>query len=169
MSMALKRWFWYSKRLTSTDYGHVSRQHANIKLTLFLHMYWARIVKKISCYNIWTFEVHIWRTGRWSLIDAQSYCLCFKLNASLVAASFSRKKARQHLLNTIPAIAVWSLLTYRLLDSLVVECWLRVLGGPGFNPPTRTASYQRSNKNGTSSSLVWHSTLKGKYWLFLNN
>ena len=23
----------------------------------------------------------------------------------------------------------------RLLDSLVVECWHRVLGGPGFNPP----------------------------------
>ena len=33
-------------------------------------------------------------------------------------------------------------------------------GGPGFNPPTRTASYQRRYKNGTSSSLVWHSTLK---------
>ena len=42
-------------------------------------------------------------------------------------------------------------------------------GGPGFNPPTRTASYQRRNKNGTSSSLVWHSTLKSKYWLFLKN
>jgi len=31
-----------------------------------------------------------------------------------------------------------------------------------FNPHSRTASYQRryKNKNGTSSSLVWHSTLK---------
>ena len=27
-------------------------------------------------------------------------------------------------------------------------------GGPGFNPLTRTASYQRRYKNGTSSSLV---------------
>ena len=42
-------------------------------------------------------------------------------------------------------------------------------GGPGFNPRTRTASYQRRNKNGTSSSLVWHSTSKGKCWLFLKN
>ena len=33
-------------------------------------------------------------------------------------------------------------------------------GGPGFNPQSRTASYQRRYKNGTSSSLVWHSTLK---------
>ena len=32
--------------------------------------------------------------------------------------------------------------------------------GPGFNPQSRTASYQRLYKNGTSSSLVWHSTLK---------
>ena len=134
MSMALKRWFWYSKRLTSTDYGHVSRKHAHIKLTLFLHMYWARIVKKISCYTIWTFEVLVWKTGRWSLIYAQSCWLCFKLDASLIAVSFSRKKARQHLLNTIPAIAVWSIFTYRLLDSLVVECWLRVREVPGSIP-----------------------------------
>ena len=27
-------------------------------------------------------------------------------------------------------------------------------GGPGFNPQSRTASYQRRYKNGTSSSLV---------------
>ena len=33
-------------------------------------------------------------------------------------------------------------------------------GGPGFDPLSRTASYQRRYKNGTSSSLVWHSTLK---------
>ena len=33
-------------------------------------------------------------------------------------------------------------------------------GGPRFNPQSRTASYQRRYKNGTSSSLVWHSTLK---------
>ena len=45
---------------------------------------------------------------------------------------------------------------YRLLDSLVASS----AGGHGFNPPTRTASYQRRYKNGTSSSLVWHSTLK---------
>ena len=35
-------------------------------------------------------------------------------------------------------------------------------GGPGFNPQSRTASYQRRYKNGTSSSLVWHWTLKGE-------
>ena len=35
-----------------------------------------------------------------------------------------------------------------ILDSLVVECWHR---GPGFNPQSRTASYQRRYKNGTSS------------------
>ena len=39
----------------------------------------------------------------------------------------------------------------------------------GFNPPTRTESYQRRNKNGTSSFLVWYSTLKWKYRLFLKN
>ena len=32
--------------------------------------------------------------------------------------------------------------------------------GPGFTPQSKTASYQRRYKNGTSSSLVWHSTLK---------
>jgi len=43
--------------------------------------------------------------------------------------------------------------------------------GPGFNPQSRTASYQRRYKNGTSSSLVKYSTQhwKGKYWLFLKN
>ena len=34
------------------------------------------------------------------------------------------------------------------------------VGGPGFNPQSRTASYQRPYENGISSSLVWHSTLK---------
>ena len=35
------------------------------------------------------------------------------------------------------------------------------VGGPGFNPQSRTASYQRQNNYGTSSSLVQlHSTLK---------
>ena len=29
-----------------------------------------------------------------------------------------------------------------------------VSGGPGFNPQSRTASYQRRYKNGTSSALV---------------
>jgi len=33
-------------------------------------------------------------------------------------------------------------------------------GGPGFNPQSWTASYQRRYKNGTHSSLVKHSTLK---------
>ena len=47
-----------------------------------------------------------------------------------------------------------SIIIYRLFDSLVVECWLRVRGGPGFNPQSRNASYQRRYKNGTSSSLV---------------
>ena len=32
-------------------------------------------------------------------------------------------------------------------------------GGPGFNTQSRTASYQRRYKNGTSSFLVWHSTI----------
>ena len=39
-----------------------------------------------------------------------------------------------------------SMMSYRLLDSLVVECWLRV--------QSRTVSYQRRYKNGTSSALV---------------
>ena len=57
-------------------------------------------------------------------------------------------------------IAQWPLATplhrklYRLLDNRVVECSLRGVGGPGFNPQSRTASYQRRYKNGTSSSLV---------------
>ena len=46
---------------------------------------------------------------------------------------------------------------YRLLDSVVLAS---SAGGPGFNPQSRTASYQRRYKNGTSSALVWHSTLK---------
>ena len=33
-------------------------------------------------------------------------------------------------------------------------------GGPGFNPQSRTVSYQRRYKNGTSIALVLHSTLK---------
>ena len=33
-------------------------------------------------------------------------------------------------------------------------------GGPGFNPQSRTTSYQRHYKYGTSSSLVHHSTLR---------
>ena len=33
-------------------------------------------------------------------------------------------------------------------------------GGPVFNPQSITASYQRRYKKGTSSSLLWHSTLK---------
>ena len=33
-------------------------------------------------------------------------------------------------------------------------------GGTGSNPQSRTASYQILYKDGTSSSLVWHSTLK---------
>ena len=35
-------------------------------------------------------------------------------------------------------------------------------GGPEFNPQSRTTSYQIRYKNGTSSSLVWHSTFKGE-------
>ena len=35
----------------------------------------------------------------------------------------------------------------------MVECWLRVAGGPGFNAQSRTASYQRLYKNGTSIPL----------------
>ena len=33
-------------------------------------------------------------------------------------------------------------------------------GGPGFNTQSRTASNLRRYKNGTSSFLFWHSTLK---------
>ena len=33
-------------------------------------------------------------------------------------------------------------------------------GGPGFNPQSRTESYQRRYKNGNSSSPVWFETLK---------
>ena len=33
-------------------------------------------------------------------------------------------------------------------------------GGPGFNPQSRTESYQSRCKNDTSSSVVWHSTIK---------
>ena len=44
------------------------------------------------------------------------------------------------------------------------RCRGRVLtsstGRPGFNPQSRTASYQRRYKNGTSSTLIQHSTLK---------
>ena len=51
------------------------------------------------------------------------------------------------------------------LNSLVVD---RVpassAGGLGFKPQSRTASYQRRYKNGTSSAL---NIQKGKYWLFL--
>ena len=49
---------------------------------------------------------------------------------------------------------------YRLLDSLVVYYMASMVGGPGFNSQSKTTSYQRSYKNGTSSSLVWHSTFK---------
>jgi len=33
-------------------------------------------------------------------------------------------------------------------------------GGPAFNPQSRTASYQRRYKNGTSSAIVYHWTVK---------
>ena len=62
-------------------------------------------------------------------------------------------------------------LVYRLLDSLVVECWLRVGEVPGSIPnQSRTASYQRRYTNGRSVDRLFsteHS--KGKYWLFLKN
>ena len=43
---------------------------------------------------------------------------------------------------------------YCLLDGQVVRVLALSAGGPGFNPQSRTASYQRRYKNGTSSSLV---------------
>jgi len=49
----------------------------------------------------------------------------------------------------IHSVFKYYLLSHRLLDSLMVECWLQVL-----------EVYQRRYKNGTGSSLVWHSTLK---------
>ena len=59
---------------------------------------------------------------------------------------------------------------YRLLDNLVVECWIRVREVPSSIPSQGPRHTQRRYKNGTSSSLVWHSTFKwGKYWLFLKN
>ena len=45
---------------------------------------------------------------------------------------------------------------------LVVGCWHPVPRGPKFNPQSRTVC-ERRYKNGTSSSLVWHSTFKGKF------
>ena len=49
---------------------------------------------------------------------------------------------------------VKALVEYRLLDSLVIECWLRVLEGLGSilsQGPRHTKDFI---KNGTSSSLV---------------
>ena len=48
----------------------------------------------------------------------------------------------------------------RLLDSLVVECWLRVREVTGSIPSQGPRHTKDVIKNGTSSSLVWHSTLK---------
>ena len=57
--------------------------------------------------------------------------------------------------------SVWLDLSFQaLLDSLVVDSWLRVWKVPGSIHRPRTASYHRRYKNGTGSSLVWHSTLK---------
>ena len=54
---------------------------------------------------------------------------------------------------------------YCPLESLVIRVLASSAGGPGFNPKSRTVSYQRHYKNGTNSSLVQHSTFNGKYWL----
>ena len=43
---------------------------------------------------------------------------------------------------------------YRLLDSLVVECWLRVREVPGSIPSQGPRHTKDVMKNGTSSSLV---------------
>ena len=53
----------------------------------------------------------------------------------------------------IPSLSVEQiiLLLYRLLDCRVLAS---SAGGPGFNPESRSVSYQRCYKNGTSSSLV---------------
>ena len=39
-------------------------------------------------------------------------------------------------------------------------------GGPGFNPQSRTASYQIRYNNGTSSSLIWHAILNSEILAF---
>ena len=41
---------------------------------------------------------------------------------------------------------VKALVEYRLLDSLVIRVLASSTGGPGFNPQSRTASYQRRYK-----------------------
>ena len=59
-----------------------------------------------------------------------------------------------------------------IYNTLIIAVWYSAgfeCGRSRVQSSTRTVSYQRRNKNGTSSSLVWHSTLKGKYWLFLKN
>ena len=49
---------------------------------------------------------------------------------------------------------------HQLLDSLVVEWRLRVRNVPGSIPSQRPRHTKDVIKNGTSSSLFWHSTLK---------
>ena len=48
---------------------------------------------------------------------------------------------------------------YRPLDSRMVECWHRVREVLGSIP----SQGPRHTKNGTSSSLIWHSTLKREF------
>ena len=43
---------------------------------------------------------------------------------------------------------------YRLLDSLVVECWLRVREAPGSSPSQGPRHTKDVIKTGTSSALV---------------
>ena len=42
-------------------------------------------------------------------------------------------------------------------------------GGPGFNPQSKTVSFERRYKIGPVVSLVSTEHLKGKYWRFLMN
>ena len=52
------------------------------------------------------------------------------------------------------------------LDSLAVECCLRLLEVPG-SISSHEPRYTKDSNNDISGSLVKHSTVKGKHWLFL--
>ena len=74
---------------------------------------------------------------------------------------------RGECINTAPArqslYTQWLEANNRLLDSLVVECWLRVREVPGSIP----SQGPRHTKDVMKMVPVVH--WKGKYWLFLKN
>ena len=60
-------------------------------------------------------------------------------------------------------------LVYRLLDSLVVECWLRVGEVPGSIPSQGPRHTKDVIKMEPVAPLFSTEHSKGKYWLFLKN